>query len=313
MFASKKLGLTLVISTLLAACASTPKAPNTAVEATSGTTESNELDLEKMAKERAAQGLSARKTEEQEVHKNISDSSQEPQLSTISEELKALAAPVANDYQRAVVLMKSNQLDEAFALFEVVHQKAPQLAGPLLNQALIHVQRQHFKEAAALLEQAVIANSKNPYAYNLQGFVYRQLGQFKNARSAYEMALQLSPNYAKAHFNLGVLAELYLQDLPLALTHFNAYQKAQKQEDATVAKWIVDLQKRTGVYQAPAKKQAPSQEIIETPAPAEATSVNSSTENKNTSPESQAETATSTQDTVKSEATETTTAVGAQP
>ncbi|MCP5176499.1 MAG: tetratricopeptide repeat protein [Moraxellaceae bacterium] len=312
MFASKKLGLTLVISTLLAACASTPKNPNAAAE-TTVTTESSELDLEKMAKERAAQGLAARKTEAQESSKNISDNSQEPQLAAVSDELKALAAPVANDYQRAVVLMKANQLDEAFSLFEAVHQKAPQLAGPLLNQALIHVQRQQYKEAAALLEKAVAANSKNPYAFNLQGFVYRQLGQFKNARTAYEMALQLSPNYAKAHFNLGVLAELYLQDLPLALTHFEAYQKTQKDEDATVGKWIIDLQKRTGVYQAPAKKPAASQEIIETPTPVDATNADNSTENTKTSPESQADTATSTQDTVKSEATDTTSAVGAQP
>ena len=311
MFASKKLGFTIAISTLLAACASAPKTPETVIPTTTG--ESSELDLEKMAKERAAQGLTARKADAQEANKNISDSSQELQLMTVSDELKALAAPVANDYQQAIVLLKANQLDEAFALLETVHQKAPQLAGPLLNQALIHVQRQQYKEAATLLEKAITGNSKNPYAYNLQGFVYRQLGQFKNARTAYETALQLSPNYAKAHFNLGVLAELYLQELPLALAHFEAYQKTQKSEDATVAKWIIDLQKRTGVYKPPVRKPAASQEIIETPAPVEATNADGSTENTKTSPESQADTATSTQDTVKSEATDTTSAVGAQP
>jgi hypothetical protein len=44
-----------------------------------------------------------------------------------------------------------------------------------------------------------------------------------------------------------------LQDLPLALKHYEAYQGTQSTPDSTVAKWVIDLQKRTGVYKAPAK------------------------------------------------------------
>ena len=40
-----------------------------------------------------------------------------------TDELKALAKPLAADYGRAVVLMKANQLDEAFALFEEIQTK----------------------------------------------------------------------------------------------------------------------------------------------------------------------------------------------
>ena len=50
--------------------------------------------------------------------------------------------------------------------------------------------------------------------------------------------------YARAHFNLGVLAELYMQDLNLALNHFRLYQGLQKQADQTVANWIIDLERR---------------------------------------------------------------------
>lgn len=271
MFASKKVGMTLILTSILAACSSTPKqpSPNTDAPAAVGS-ESTELDLEKLAKERAAQGLTAKKDDESK-EKNVvtADSSKEPELSNVSAELQALAKPLLNDYQRAVTLMKANQLDDAYTLFEELQTKAPQLAGPALNQALIQIQKQNYKEADVLLQKAIAANDKNPFAYNLQGFVYRQLGQFSKSRAAYEQALSLSPNYAKAHFNLGVLADLYLQDLPLALKHYEAYQGTQTTPDTTVAKWVIDLQKRTGTYKPPAKK-AKVEEITveETPTPA---------------------------------------------
>jgi hypothetical protein len=64
MFASKKLGFTLVLGSLLAACSSAPKKPSnedTVAAAVVVSPESSELDLEKLAKERAAQGLTAQK------------------------------------------------------------------------------------------------------------------------------------------------------------------------------------------------------------------------------------------------------------
>ena len=277
MFTSKKVGMTLLLTSILAACSSTPKQPTTNAEVpVAAGAESADLDLEKLAKERAAQGLAAKKDETKEKNAVAADSSKEPELTDVNAELKALAAPVMNDYQRAVTLMKANQLDEAFALFEEIQTKAPQLSGPALNQALIKIQQQNYKDADVLLQKAITANSKNPFAYNLQGFVYRQLGQFNKSRAAYEQALSLSPNYAKAHFNLGVLADLYLQDLPLALQHYEAYQNTQSSPDSTVAKWIIDLQKRTGTYKPPAKKAKVEEITVEeapTPAVTEAVPV----------------------------------------
>ena len=271
MFAPKHLGLTLLLSSILAACSSAPKKPVATPDAANTTiapTEANELDLEKMAKERAAQGQTKTKDESKEKNAAAVDTSQEPTMAGITDELKKQAAPVQENYKKAIVLMKAQQLDEAFALFDDIQTKTPMFAGPVLNQALIRIQQLNYKEADLLLKKAVGINDKNPFVYNLQGFVARQQGQFANARAAYEKAIATTPKYAKAHFNLGVLADLYLQDLPLALKHYEAYQALQASPDSTVTKWIVDLQKRTGVYKAPAKP-AKVEEITveETPAP----------------------------------------------
>jgi hypothetical protein len=62
MFASKKLGFTLILSSLLAACASTPK-PSSDTCCYCRYRDTSEVDLEQLAKERASQGLVARKSE----------------------------------------------------------------------------------------------------------------------------------------------------------------------------------------------------------------------------------------------------------
>lgn len=276
MFVPKKLGLTLIIGSLLVACTSTPKKPTTDTTDTAATTsttpspvDANEPDLEKLAKERAAQGIIAKAKDEEKPTISTGDTSIEPVLPEASAELKKLAAPVLASYQQAIVLMKARQLNEAYALFDEVQAKAPMFSGPVINQAAIRIQQQNMKDAEILLKKAIAINEKNPFAYNLQGVFYRQQGKFADARTAYEKALTLSPNYAKAHYNFAILADLYLQDLPLALQHYEAYQALQRKPDANTAKWIVDLQKRTGVYKAPVKPvQAEEITVEETPAPA---------------------------------------------
>jgi hypothetical protein len=56
-------------------------------------------------------------------------------------------------------------------------------------------------------------------------------------------AVTVSPDYALAHYNLGVLNELYLQRLDVALRHFEIYQSLVG-DDKQVEKWISDLRRR---------------------------------------------------------------------
>jgi hypothetical protein len=51
-----------------------------------------------------------------------------------------------------------------------------------------------------------------------------------------------------AHYNLGVLNELYLQRLDVALQHFEAYQQIVG-GDKQVEKWIADLTRRVAANQ----------------------------------------------------------------
>lgn len=265
----------VVLGGALAACSSMkekPAAPVTASESPAVTPAelNSEPDLEKMAKERAARGETARKEDAPKAGTTIAgaDTSGGALVPVPADlEVRKLATEQAADYTQALALMKAGRLDESYALFDYILSRTDSLSGPLLNQAIIRMRQSKYADATLLLKKAQTINSKNPYAFSLMGYAEKQQGHFKAAREAYEQALALAPKYGKAQFNLAVLADLYLQDLPLALEHYQAYQALQAKPDPTVAKWIIDLQKRTGVYKAPEK--ARSEEITEdTPPPA---------------------------------------------
>jgi tetratricopeptide (TPR) repeat protein len=86
-------------------------------------------------------------------------------------------------------------------------------------------------------------------ALNQQGMLFRKTGNFFEAESAYLKAVTASPDYALAHYNLGVLNELYFQRLDTALQHFEQYQSIVG-EDKQVERWIADLRRRVAAAQS---------------------------------------------------------------
>lgn len=235
---------------LMSACASSPKqAPTTEPEIQGGSTEP---DLVAELRERMAAGTLQRqeKKDDKKPSAATEDTSQSPTVAVdVARQQAALS--VASDYARATRLMADNQDTEAMALLQAIAVKTPTLSGPVVNQAVILLKQKNYTDAEKQLRQALAINTRNPYAHNLLGITLREQGKFTDARAAYEAALLIDPNYAKAHFNLGVLADLYQQDLPFALSHYERYQALQGKPDPAVANWIIDLQKRTGVYKAP--------------------------------------------------------------
>ncbi|HEX6592367.1 MAG TPA: tetratricopeptide repeat protein [Moraxellaceae bacterium] len=246
----------LAAALLLAGCATTPKA--TAPTGEAAPVENNEPDLVAQLRERMASGTLQRqeKTEDRKPSEAMADTSKSPVVNTdIAKQQAAMA--VAGDYARALGLMNADKDDEALALMQKIAEKAPQFSGPLVNQGVILLKQKKFADAQKALEDALKINPRNPYAFNLLGISLREQGKFADAKAAYESALAIDPNYARAHFNLGVLADLYMQDLPLALSHYERYQALQSKPDLAVGNWIVDLQKRTGVYKAPVQTPLP--------------------------------------------------------
>jgi Flp pilus assembly protein TadD len=186
------------------------------------------------------------------------------------------AREASGDYVMGLKAMMENDDHKAMIIFQSISSRFPLLSGPLVNEGLIYLKQNNPQDAEQVLKQAIKINEKNPYAWNALGLAERETGHFQNAKNDYTRALELDPLYARAHFNLAVLADLYLDDLPLALTHYKQYQELQQTPDKNVAIWITDLERRikTEAPQPSAAPSAPTQSTSGTGATAASTSQN---------------------------------------
>ena len=151
-------------------------------------------------------------------------------------------------YEQAVAAMVAGDIIDAELRFQEFLLRYPDYPGGHVNLAIIFAGRGDDKAVADSLTDALILDPEHPVALNQLGMLLRRQGKFLEAESAYLKAVTASPGYALAHYNLGVLNDLYLRRLDAALQHYERYQ-ALAGEDKQVTKWIVDLKRRIGAAQ----------------------------------------------------------------
>ncbi|SFM54568.1 hypothetical protein [Marinobacter zhejiangensis] len=98
--------------------------------------------------------------------------------------------------------------------------------------------------AKALYREALEQRPDDVVSVNNLALLMQREGGFGEARGLLEQGLKYSPEVPELHFNLAVLSELYLLDLETALAHYRRYQELSEDENARVAGWIADLERR---------------------------------------------------------------------
>lgn len=123
-------------------------------------------------------------------------------------------------------------------------QVDPALAATLTAQGRQALEQGNAGAAKRAWRQAVDLNPADPVVVNNLALLLVEDRSFAEAISLLERGLELSPKVAELHYNLGVIAELYLLDLQKALVHYQRYRELSEAEDQTVAGWIADLERR---------------------------------------------------------------------
>jgi len=162
--------------------------------------------------------------------------------------LQEIPAQARTLFEQAVAVMASGDFLDAELRFKDFLLRYPAFPGTHVNLAIIHSQNGNDEATQAAIDAALALNPEHPAALNQQGMLLRRNGKFIEAEAAYLKAVTASPDYALAHYNLGVLNELYLQRLDVALQHFETYQKLAG-DDKQVEKWIADLRRRVAANQ----------------------------------------------------------------
>ena len=149
------------------------------------------------------------------------------------------------DFDRAVALLNREEYDGAMILLENVIKKSPGVTAPYINMAIACRHTGKLEQAEEHLKTALQLVPDHPAACNEYGLLYRKTGRFAEAREVYQKVLEQFPDYYPAHRNLGILCDLYLNDLTCALEHYELYSEAMP-EDRQVKLWVADLRGRLG-------------------------------------------------------------------
>jgi len=159
---------------------------------------------------------------------------------------------IKRKYQAALETMESGDDAVAAQTFEQFIDAHPHYPGAYVNLAIIYDRLDRPDDAYAMLETAKEIIPGYVPALNQEGLIKRRRGDFEGARQAWLEATQSDPEFANAWFNLGVLYDLYLQDLPAALDAYQRYQatvagvQGGAEPDPEVERWIVDIERRIG-------------------------------------------------------------------
>lgn len=149
------------------------------------------------------------------------------------------------DFEQAVAMMEELHYDEAIELFEQVIERSPGVTAPYVNIAMAYVQIDKLELAEEHLKTALSLVPDHPAVSNEYGLLLRKSGRFTEAREIYENTLEVYPEYLPAQRNLGILCDLYINDLGCALEQYEIYSEAMP-GDEKVKMWIADLRMRLG-------------------------------------------------------------------
>ncbi len=151
-------------------------------------------------------------------------------------------------YEQAAASMAAGDLVDAELRFKEFLLTYPDFQGAHVNLAIIHSANGDDEAAMDAVNDALAIDAEHAPALNQLGVLHRKNGNFTESEAAYLKAVTVQPDYPLAHYNLGVLNELYLQRLEAALQHFERYQELVG-EDKQVSRWITDLQRRVAANQ----------------------------------------------------------------
>ncbi len=159
---------------------------------------------------------------------------------------RSVSAGARNRFAAATAAMAVEDWDTARADLEWLVENHPKLSGPYLNLALLSIAEDRGAEAETHFQAAIEVNARNLSAYNQYAIFLREQGRFDDAERAYRSALDVWPDHAETHRNIGVLYDLYRGEHDKALQHYHRYQELTGNTDRTVAGWIVLLERQYG-------------------------------------------------------------------
>ena len=150
-------------------------------------------------------------------------------------------------FDQALELMRQQHWQEARPVLLGLTATEPKLSGPWANLGIVYRELGEQDQALEAFAQAITLNPDNYDAYSQLAVLHRQRGEFEQAEAYYQDILERWADHQGAHKGLGILYDLYMGKLELALPHYErAYEISQitGQEDRALKGWVADSRRR---------------------------------------------------------------------
>ncbi len=147
-------------------------------------------------------------------------------------------------YKAALELMKQKKYSDAVVSLETIIRDSERRAGPYINLGIAYKEMGRLDVSKKAFLTATQIDPKSAISFNELGLVYRKLGEFASAKKAYMESINNKSGYSLPYRNLGILCDIYLQDLQCAIRNYKKYRSLTGKEDKKVGLWIVDLKRR---------------------------------------------------------------------
>ena len=160
-----------------------------------------------------------------------------------------LPAELVSAYNDGLSLLEDGEYLAAETHWQALAEQYGMFPGVMLNYALSLYRLEKYEDALTQVSAAQVVNAEFCPAFSVRALIERELGQFREAESSYLSAISCNPQNADARYNLGILYDLYLHDLPKALEQYTQVQSMQSESDERLSIWITDLERRASAEQ----------------------------------------------------------------
>ena len=155
-----------------------------------------------------------------------------------------ISKKTATAYNAALKHMRAKNYDTAILEMQKVAKMDQRVSGPWVNIGMAYKELGNTKRARIAFEKAIVINPNNPYALNQLAILNREEGKFEEAEKLYMKALAAYPDYKNAHLNLAILCDVYLRKIDCALDHYQQYLNLSGGQDKQVIAWMSQLKKQ---------------------------------------------------------------------
>ncbi len=150
-------------------------------------------------------------------------------------------------YIEARRAFKSKNYTRAESILQSLVKADKELSGPWVMLGDIAQNENDLNTASQRYIKALEVSNLNLTAYIRLAKVQRVKGEYIDAQNTYTKALSVWKDFPEAHLNLAILYDIYLNAPVKAQRHMEAYQFLTNGKNRKVAKWLQELQKRTGL------------------------------------------------------------------